>query len=455
MCNFIHPKKMKHRSLYIWFFLVLFVNLFSQNTTVDKIIAVIGKEPVLQSELEGTMMMQEKGERQLTKCQTLEQLVFTKLLITQADKDSVTVTDAEVDAEMNKRFNYYILQFGSEEKLEEFYGKRINVIKDELRSDVEDQMLAQRMQQKITGDLKLSPAEVRLYYNQIPSDSLPLISSEMEILQLVRKPPINKDEKLKTKQTLESYRQRVLKGESMNVLAALYSEDPGSAKQGGLIENVFRGQMVPEFEATAFKLKAGEISEVFETSYGYHFIQMVARRGEMLDLRHILLSPKMTNADYFKAKTDLDSIKQLIENGTYTFEQAVKLFSDDTDTKQSGGILINQASGSTKWTIEDISTLDEKLVQTFSNMKVGDLSPIVPFSGMDGKPGFRLFKLKNRTDPHKANMKEDYARLLQMATTAKQREKVNEWITRHSKNTYIKIDDAYKCQFEKQWILAN
>jgi peptidyl-prolyl cis-trans isomerase SurA len=455
MCNFIHPKKMKHRSLYIWFFLVLFVNLFSQNTTVDKIIAVIGKEPVLQSELEGTMMMQEKGERQLTKCQTLEQLVFTKLLITQADKDSVTVTDAEVDAEMNKRFNYYILQFGSEEKLEEFYGKRINVIKDELRSDVEDQMLAQRMQQKITGDLKLSPAEVRLYYNQIPSDSLPLISSEMEILQLVRKPPINKDEKLKTKQTLESYRQRVLKGESMNVLAALYSEDPGSAKQGGLIENVFRGQMVPEFEATAFKLKAGEISEVFETSYGYHFIQMVARRGEMLDLRHILLSPKMTNADYFKAKTDLDSIKQLIENGTYTFEQAVKLFSDDTDTKQSGGILINQASGSTKWTIEDISTLDEKLVQTFSNMKVGDLSPIVPFSGMDGKPGFRLFKLKNRTDPHKANMKEDYARLLQMATTAKQREKVNEWITRHSKNTYIKIDDAYKCQFEKNWILAN
>jgi peptidyl-prolyl cis-trans isomerase SurA len=271
----------------------------------------------------------------------------------------------------------------------------------------------------------------------------------------VRKPPINKEEKLRTKQTLESYRQRVLKGESMNVLAALYSEDPGSAKQGGLIENVFRGQMVPEFEATAFKLKAGEVSEVFETSYGFHFIQLVARRGELLDLRHILLSPKMTNADYFKAKTDLDSIKKLIEDGKYTFEQAVKVFSDDADTKQNGGLMINQASGSTKWTIEDISALDEKLVQTITNMNVGDLSPIVPFAGMDGKPGFRFFKLKSRTDPHKANIKEDYARLLQMATAAKQREKVNEWITRHSKSTYIRIEDEYKCQFEKKWVLAN
>ncbi len=440
------------------FFIFLFCSvstLFWSQTTIDKIIAVIGKQPVLQSELEGTLLMQEKSERPLNKCQAFEQLVFTKLLVTQADKDSVTVGDAEVDAELDKRMNYYILQFGSEEKLEEFYGKRINVLKDDFRGDIHDQMLAQRMQQKITGDLKLTPAEVRLYFNQIPKDSLPLISSEIELEQLVRKPPINKEEKLKTKQTLETYRQRVLKGESMITLAALYSEDPSSSKIGGLIENVMRGQMVPEFEATAYKLKAGEVSEVFETPYGYHFIQLVARRGELLDLRHILLSPKMTNADYFKARTDLDSIKQLIENKQYTFEQAVKLFSDDADTKQNGGLMINQAVGNTKWTIEDIATLDEKLVQTFNNMNVGDLSPIVPFSGSDGKPGFRCFKLKSRTDPHKANLKDDYARLLQMATTAKQRTKISEWITKHSKTTYIKIDDSYKCTFEKNWILAN
>jgi peptidyl-prolyl cis-trans isomerase SurA len=443
------------RHLFFIFIFCSVSNLFWSQTTIDKIIAVIGKQPVLQSELEGTLLLQEKNERPLSKCQALEQLVFTKLLVTQADKDSVTVGDAEVDAELDKRMNYFIVQFGSEEKLEEFYGKRINVLKDDFRGDIHDQMLAQRMQQKITGDLKLTPAEVRLYFNQIPKDSLPLISSEMELEQLVRKPPVNKEEKLKTKQTLETYRQRVLKGESMITLAALYSEDPGSSKQGGLIENIFRGQMVPEFEATAYKLKAGEVSEVFETPYGYHFIQMVARRGEILDLRHILLSPKMTNADYFKARTDLDSIKQLIEDGKYTFEQAVKLFSDDADTKQNGGLMINQAAGNTKWTIEDIATLDEKLVQTFNNMNIGDLSPIVPFSGNDGKPGFRLFKLKSRTDPHKANLKDDYTRLLLMATTSKQRTKINEWITKHSKSTYIKIDDSYRCQFEKNWILAN
>lgn len=427
----------------------------AQNTTIDKIIAVVGKQPVLLSELEGTILMQEKNERPLTRCQALEQLVFTKLLVTQADRDSVTVSDAEVDGEMSKRMSYYVMQFGSEEKMEEFYGKRINVIKDELRGDVKDQMLAQRMQQKITGDLKLSPAEVRLFFNTIPVDSLPLIDAEIEIEQLVRKPPVSKEEKLKTRQTLESYRQRVLKGESMNVLAALYSEDPGSAKQGGLIENVFRGQMVPEFEAHAFKLKAGEVSEVFETPYGFHFIQLVARRGELLDLRHILISPKMTNADYYKAKSDLDSIKTQVEAGAYTFEQAVKRFSDDADTKQSGGLLINQASGSTKWTIEDIATLDEKLVQTFNNLQPGQYSPIVQYVGSDGKPGFRFFRLKSRIDPHKANLKEDYARLLQMATAKRQKELTSEWITKRSKSTYIKIENDYKCKFEKNWVLSN
>ncbi len=439
----------------ITFVILLTWNVKAQVTTIDKIIAVVGKQPVLLSELEGTLLMQEKNERPLTKCQAFEQLLFTKLLITQAERDSVTIADAEVDAEMTKRMSYYIMQFGSEEKMEEFYGKRVNVIKDELRNDVHDQMLAQRMQQKISGDLKLTPAEVRLFFNSIPQDSLPLINSEIEIEQLVRKPPVSKTEKEKTKQILEGYRQRVLKGESMNVLAALYSEDPGSAKQGGLIENVFRGQMMPEFEANAFQLKAGEISEVFETPYGFHFIQLVARRGELRDLRHILLAPKMTNADYFKAKSDLDSIKKLIEEGVHTFEQAVKLFSDDAETKQNGGLMVNQASGSTKWTIEDVANIDEKLVQTFNNMQAGQYSPIVQFTGIDGKPGFRFFRLKSRIDPHKANLKEDYARLLQMATAKQQRTETTEWITKRSKITYIKIDEAYKCTFEKNWVITN
>lgn len=437
--------------------LFLLLLQISSAQVIDKVIGVVGKYSVLYSDLQNLMIEQQKSGLGVDKCKAYETLIYQKLLLAQADRDSVVVSDQEVDQELSKRMNYFIQQFGSEEKLEQFYGKRTNVIKDEMRTDVQEQMIAQKMAGKITGDGKITPAEVRAFYKTIPEDSLPLINSEVELSQIVRKPQFSEEEKTNTKEKLESYRQRVLSGESsIALLARLYSEDPGSAKEGGLIENVGRGQMVPEFEGVAFKLKEGEVSKVFETTYGYHFIQLVKRKGEVVDLRHILLMPKINNADFFKCKKELDTILVSIKNGKYTFEQAVKKFSDDKDTKQNSGILVNQRTASTKFDNEDLTEIDQNLVPALNGMNVGDITPAMQFTMPDGKPGYRLMKLKNRIDPHKANLKDDYQKIANIAIAQQNKNAVKNWIKRRSKITYIKLNDEFKCNFENEWtILSN
>jgi peptidyl-prolyl cis-trans isomerase SurA len=402
------------------------------------------------------MLEQEKSEQTVNKCKAYELLIFKKLLIAQADRDSVTVSDQEVETELNRRMAYFIQQFGSEEKLEEFYGKRTNVLKDNFRPEVQEQLIAQKMQGKITGDVKLSPAEVRLYYKTIPADSLPLINSEVELQQIVKRPTFSEEAKKEAKDKLEEIRQEVIANpDRMKSKAVLYSEDPGSAKDGGFIPNVSRGMMVPEFEAAAFKLKSGEISNVFETSYGYHFIKLEQRRGELLDLRHILIVPKMTNNDFYKSKLELDSILKEIKDGKINFEEAAKKYSDDKETKQNGGLMINPATASTKFDNEDLSQIDEKMIVTLNAMNVGDISNPMQFVSMtDGKPGFRLLKLKNRIDPHKLNMKDDYQKVLMMATSEKNKRQVHDWIKKRSKITYIKLDPQFSCKFENDWIIS-
>jgi peptidyl-prolyl cis-trans isomerase SurA len=440
---------------------ILFVGLsffsLAQIETIDKVMGVVGKYPILLSDIQNAMLLQEKNDEKIDKCGAFEQVLFQKLLVAQADRDSITVSDAEIESELNKRLNYYINQFGSEEKLEQFYGKRTNVIKDEFRADVQEQLLAQKMQSKIAPNDKLSPAEIRAFFSTIPEDSLPLISSEHEMQQIVKKPTFSALAKKEAKEKLEGYRERVVNGESMTVLARIYSEDPGSAKEGGLINNVFRGQMVPEFEAVAYRLKTGEVSQVFETTFGFHFIQLVARKGDLLDIRHILIIPKMSNSDYYKCKVQLDSIAKEIREGNLIFEDAVKKFSDDKSTIQNGGLMVNPMSASPKWTVEDISQMDQKLVQTISELGIGEISKTMEYNDYtDNKPAFRIIKLKNRIDPHKANMRDDYQKIQQMAAADKNRKALREWIRKRSKLTYIKIEDEYKnCKFENSWNIAN
>lgn len=443
------------RYLILILLVVFSIEGFRSQQIIDKVIAVVGKYPVLYSDLEAGIVQKQKEGEIADRCKTMEDLVYQKLLLAQADKDSVVVSDAEVDAEVSRRLAYYINMIGGEDKFEAFYGKRTNVFKDEIRPDVHDQLVAQKMQQKVSGDIKLTPSEVRIYFNSIPSDSLPLINTEIEISQIVKKPPVSEAAKKETRAILETYRQRVIKGESMSVLAALYSEDPGSAKNGGRYESVMRGMMVPEFESVAFRLKPGEVSEVFETSYGFHFIELIARKGESVDVRHILLTPKMTQLDLLRCKDELDSIQKLILENKISFEDAARKFSDDKETKQNGGLMINPNTGATKWENEDISHLDQNLVFMLGKMEVGDVTTPMNFLSSDQKPGYRIITIKSRIDPHKANMKDDYSRLLQMATFERQKKNIKEWIEKKSKSTYIKIDPEFLCKFEHKWVISN
>lgn len=430
----------------------------AQPQILDKVVAIVGKNPLLLSEVE-TNLLQQKEKKDLTeidRCKVFEDLLFQKLLLAQADRDSIVVSDAEVDNELTRRIQYYVGMLGSEEKFEAFYGKRISVFKDELRDDVKDQLLAQKMQQKVTGETKLTPSEVRTFYNTLPIDSLPLVNSELEIGHIVRRPPISDEAKKAVRDQLEIYRQRVVNGESMSVIAALYSEDPGSAKNGGRYESVMRGQMVPEFEAVAFRLKQGEVSEIFETSYGYHFMQLVARKGESVDVRHILMAPKISQIEFLNSKQELDSIRELIVSGKMKFADAAVKFSTDKDTKQNGGILINPAANSTKWELDEIGQMDQNLVFMLENqMKVGDVSPIIQYVGSDAKQAWRIVYLKSRTEPHKANMQDDYIKLLNMATFERQKKSITDWITKKSKSTYIKIDSEFNsCKLEYNWTIT-
>ncbi len=440
----------------LFFLLSLSFISFSQNQVIDKVIAVVGKYPILLSDLQNTMLDQDKQGVYFDRCKSFEMLVYQKLLMVQAEKDSLIVSEAELDHELSRRMSYFISQFGSEEKLEEFYGKRTNVIKDELRFSVQEQLLAEKMKSNITGNDKLTPAEIRLFFNSSIQDSLPFVESEVELQQLVKKPICSPHEKQEAKELIESYRERVVNGKStMSTLARLYSEDPGSAAKGGLYNNVARGIMDPAFEAVAFRLKKGEISNVFETSYGFHFIELVQRKGDLLDLRHILIMPKMTNEDFFKCKSDLDSIYNEINLGIISFENAVKKYSDDLETKQNSGLMINPQTANTKFDNIALSQIDENSIVVINNMKVADISKPMQFKLPDGKPGFRILKLKTRIEPHKMNLKEDYQKLSQFANVEKNKKLVKEWIKKRSKISYIKLDPEFACKFENNWTISN
>ncbi len=445
---------MNIRLSFIFFFFTAIIS--AQPQILDKVIAVVGKNPLLLSEVETNLVQQKQDKATLpenARCKSFEDLLFQKLLLSQADRDSIVVSDAELDNELTRRIQYYVGMLGGEEKFEAFYGKRISVFKDELRDDVKDQLMAQKMQQKITGDNKMTPSEVRAFFNTIPLDSLPLFNSELEIAHIVKNPPVSDEAKVAVREQLETYRQRVLNGESMSVLAALYSEDPGSAKNGGYYE-FGRGQMVPEFEAVAFRLKPGEVSEIFNTTYGSHFIQQISRKGEMVQVRHLLMSPKISQLDVIKAREKLDSIQKLITEGVITFKDAARIYSDDKETKQNGGVIVNPNSGSTKWEIEELGQTDQQIVFILDKMQTGEVTPVMQYVGADGKQSWRIVQLKTRTDPHKANMQDDYTKLANMAAFDKQKRAIKEWISKKSKTTYIKIDNEYNsCKLEYNWTI--
>lgn len=448
-------KKMKFRIILSnLLFIVFFTNTASAQTNLDRIVAIVGDKIILKSDIENQIKQAKQEGTNLGDnpfCMILEESMFQRLLVHQADVDSLEVQEAQVEAELESRIRYFISQIGSKEKFEEYYGKSTEKFKDDFRDAIRDRMKAQQMQQKITGDTKATPKEIRDFFYNIPKDSLPFMGSKMEMAQIVKLPQIALTEKIRIKDELTKYRLQILSGEeSFCSLALFKSEDPGTRSNCGEFELIPRGTFVPEFDAVAFTLKEGEISEVFETTYGYHILQLLERRGDMYRGRHILMIPKVSNLQMAQSSQHLDSVYGAIKSGTLKFEDAVTKFSDDEETKKNGGKIFNQQTGDSKFDNNDI---DKALFISIDGMEPGEISEPVFMTTPDQKQGIRIIKLLSRSEPHVANLKDDYPQISEAAINEKKSKAILKWVRTKTKSMYVWVDDEYKnCKFEYPWI---
>jgi len=435
--------------------LFLFLNVHAQKQSVDKVIAVLGNEVILLSELNQQYVMYLNSGNPVNekmKCYILQQMLVQHLLKQQAEIDSVMVDDKQVDDELDRRMRYQIQRAGGQDKLEEFLNRSVLQYKDELRPDVKDQLQANKMQGTITEKVSITPSEVQKYYDSYKKDSLPDIPTEFEVGEIVLHPELTKTEKQRFYDKLDAIRLRVKSGEDFAFLAKTYSEDPGSAPEGGDLGFFDRTMMAKEFTAFAFKLKPGELSPVFETEFGYHVLQVVERRGEQVHARHILIRPQNTPQSMDRLKLHADSIYNNINSKKITFSTAASMFSADKESKYNGGMVLFADNVTARTTFIPSDKLDPKVFVVVDTMKVGEISKPVAFTGADGKEGYKVILLKNKIAPHKGNLEQDYTKFKEKAQQQKQDRVMSEWFEKRRKNTYIRIDDEYNdCDELKIW----
>jgi peptidyl-prolyl cis-trans isomerase SurA len=410
---------------------------------VDKIIGKVDNYIVLKSELDRAFQeyVSNGGNPSVeARCQYLALLLRNKLMMAKAEIDSVVVSDGEVDANTQRRMDLILSQYGgSVEELEARFGKTIEQVKLELRDQIREQMIVNEMQNTITSGIKVTPAEVRRFFNRIPKDSLPFFSAEAEVAQIVRIAKVSQQQKEETKQQLMAIRDRILAGEDFATLAKKYSADPSVTVNGGDMGFVGRGMMVPEFEAMSFKLKPGEISMPVETAFGFHIIQLMARRGNEYHSRHILISPTPSEEDLTRAKSYLDSIRNLIVKDSISFQKAAKEFSDDVETKGNGGFFTDE-SGGTRIPVEE---LDPVVFFAIDSMKVGAVSSPLSYRTDSGKEAVRILFYKSRTTPHQASLQEDWSRIQTATLNQKKNEALIKWFGKARKDVFISIDPTF------------
>ncbi len=447
--------KLKNSRNYILAFLLVLISIigYAQPAakTADRIVAVLGESIILQSEVDGQFaqyIAQGYKQDENLKCQIVDALLTQKLLQHQGQIDSLEISEQQVEDEINRRLKYFITQIGSQEKLEQFIGKTVLEFKEELREDVRAVIMAQNMQAEITRNVVVTPNEIKKFYDEIPRDSLPYFNKEVSIAVIVKKPELSVKAKQDAKNKLEDLRKRVANGEDFSTLAILYSQD-GSAKNGGELGFVGRGELVKAFESVAFKLKPGELSQVVETEFGFHIVQLIERRGEQVNVRHILIKPSIEYSDLLKAKSFLDSIYTLILTDKMTFAEAALKFSDDESTKNNGGLMQNPQDGSNKIPTDQ---LDPTVYFQIENMKVGEISQAQLYRTPSGDQQYRMIQYVSKTDPHQANLKDDYQKIQQAALSNKQNKVMADWFKKKRASTYIKIaDDFENCEMLKPW----
>jgi peptidyl-prolyl cis-trans isomerase SurA len=425
---------------------------------IDKVVVYVGDELVLLSEIEEQFQLMKDRQPTLgeeLKCSVLENLMVQKLLVNQAKLDSVVILDEEVDLQLDARIDRILSMMGNDvEQFEAYYGKSISLVKEQFRHDLTSQILAERMQSQAMADIKVTPAEVVEFFNSIPKDSLPYFNAEVEISEISAKPQVNEVERKKAYDRLEKLRTRIEEGESFETLAGQFSDDPGSARNGGDLGWMKRGSLVPEYEAEAYNLKDGEIGEIVESEFGLHLIQMIGRRGNTIHTRHILIKPEITQADVDKTIAYLDSVKMVIEKDSITFSKAVQMFSDKKSSSYSnGGRLTNPATGNTFFEIGD---LDPDIYFTIDTMSVGEVSVPIEYENFRGEKAYRIIQMLSYTDPHRANLQQDYFKIQKAAIEQKRSSQFINWIKAKAGVTFVKVESPYKtCPNLVQWEKEN
>ena len=431
----------------------------AQSALIDKVIAVVGDNIILESDVEA-QYQQLAAQAQSNplpadeRCILFDNLLLDKLFLSQAQIDSVVASPEEVDAELDRRIKYFISVFGSKEKLEEYYGKNIIELKDDFKDDIEKQLVSDKMKGKAFSNLKVSPAEVEAFFKKIPADSVPFFNSELELGEIVMFPKVSAQEKEFARKKVETIRQEIVDGADFSVKAIQYSEDPGSYLEGGSLGVVDRGELVPEFEAVAYKLKEGVLSDVVETPFGYHLIMVDEKRGDKLKVRHILIKPKITRTDLNAVSERMDSIVHQLRVDSMIWKAAVSRYSDDEPSKNIGGLMTNTKSGNPFFEKADI---DGTLIFTIDRMKVGDYSDVLPFSSVDKtgetKQGYRIIWLKSESKPHRASLDTDYSKIQAAAKAEKQQKQLESWVKLHRSKNYVHIDDSMKgCPQMSKWV---
>jgi peptidyl-prolyl cis-trans isomerase SurA len=409
-----------------------------QGTPVDRIVAKVDNQIVLKSEVElGCLQARQQNTdipAALLKCKVFEQLLVNKMMLAKAEIDSVTIEDQMVEDQLDRRMSYMIQAIGSREKLEAYYKKSIDQFKVELKKEVRDQMLIQKVQESISKNTKVTPSEVKKFFNEIPKDSLPFFSTEVEVGQIVVFAQVSRAKKLEAKQKLEDLKKRIEAGVDFEFLAKAYSQDPGSAKEGGNLGFWGKGAMVPEYEAAAMKLEPMQLSEVVESPFGFHLIQLLEKRGNEYNSRHILIKPEAGEEELLMVYQKLDSIRTALMQDSLKFEAAVKKFSEDKETRQSGGYFSDPQTGINRIPTEN---LDPGIFFTIDTLKPGQYTKALAYKTQDGKKGGRILFFKSKVLPHEANLKQDYPKIQSAALEKKKAESIKNWFKKTKSEVFI------------------
>lgn len=426
--------------------------MYGQDHVIDEVVWVVGDEAILKSDVEEARMNAQYEGRKFEGdpyCVIPEELAIQKLYLHQAVLDSIEVSESEVLQRVEMMTNQYIQMIGSKEKMEEYFNKTATQIREAMRENVKNGLTVQKMQQKLIGDIKITPAEVRRYFKDLPQDSVPYIPTQVEVQIITSQPKIPLDEIEDVKRRLREYADRVNKGEmDFSTLALLYSEDKGSAMRGGEIGFKGRGELVPEYANVAFNLQdPKKVSKIVESEFGFHIIQLIEKRGDRINTRHILLKPKVNEKDLTSARARLDSIADDIRKNKFSFDEAASIISHDKDTRNNHGLMPNPQTNTSKF---EMQQLPQEIAKVVDGMNVGEISKAFTMvNEKDGKEVCAIVKLKSRINGHKATITDDYQNLKEIVMDKRREEMLEKWIVEKQKHTYVRINDNWKnCSFK-------